>query len=298
MSTALKTSAAALALATLPIAGFASAGSAAAHDGGRDGRRDNSAAGYTFVMECGNDDPLAAPASFDIDCTAKQGRHSKARTYLQNLRWRGWGKATATARGRFAVERPTTGRPDVRLYPVTVKATDLARGEANQKYTRLEVTFTKRTPKGYARSIAFTLDEGKVTREKGRTHVHRGYGRHSVDRNHLDAGTYMIECADDQLREVPGRFVTACADAKEYLNKLTWKGWGHSTARATGVLTIEPTYADRQAGRTRTLSYPVAVVADRLVKREANQVYSRMKVTFTGKKAPGEPRTMVVSLPR
>ncbi|MDO5697960.1 MAG: hypothetical protein Q4G51_08290 [Dermatophilus congolensis] len=159
--------------------------------------------------------------------------------------------------------------------------------------------------------IAFAHDRGdhsrthvsESTRAKSQNsrhsrHRHPGHGRHHSDRNHLNAGTYMIECADDQLREVPRSFVVTCADAKEYLNKLTWKGWGHDQARAKGVLTIEPTYAEKQAGTTRTANYPVTVVADKLVKREANQVYSRMKVTFTGKKAPGEPRTMLVELPR
>lgn len=109
-------------------------------------------------------------------------------------------------------------------------------------------------------------------------------------------GTYMIECVDDQLRERSRKFVLTCADGNEYLDKLTWKGWGKNGARAVGVVTVQPTYAEKKAGQ-KTRSYPVKVVADRLVKREANQVYTRLKVTFTGKKAPGEPRTMVVRLP-
>lgn len=123
---------------------------------------------------------------------------------------------------------------------------------------------------------------------------------HGSDRNHLGAGTYMLECLDDELREAPRRFDVTCADAKEYLNKLTWKGWGHGKARASGVLTVEPTYAEKREsrGKARTRNYPVTVVADKLIRREANQVYSRLKVTFTGKKAPGEPRTMVIELPR
>lgn len=123
------------------------------------------------------------------------------------------------------------------------------------------------------------------------------------DHNHINSGTFMLECVDDQLRERPRKFVTACADANEYLDKLTWKGWGHNRARATGVLTVQPTFAEKQHAATvhepaTAKSYRVTVVADKLVKREANQVYSRLKVTFTGKKAPGEPRTMVIRLPR
>lgn len=294
MATLLTTSAAALAVAALPLGGFIAAGPASAAAAGNG----NPAAEYTYVVECGSDDVLNAPRSFDIDCTAK---HGAARTYLQNLTWSGWGNATATAKGRFAVERPTTHHEaDVRLYPVTVKATNIKRGEANQKYSRLEVTFTKRAPKGFDRTIAFTLDEGKVTREGARGHRHGGHKRHNPDRNRLNSGTYMIECVEDQLREVPTRFTVTCADAKEYLDKLTWKGWGHKQARASGVLTIEPTYAEKQEskGKARAQNYPVTVVADKLVKREANQVYSRMQVTFTGKTAPGEPRTMVIDLPK
>ena len=73
----------------------------------------------------------------------------------------------------------------------------------------------------------------------------------------------MIECVDDQLREVPAKFTVTCADAKEYLNKLTWKGWGHKEARASGVLTIEPTFADVSLIRDDDVQPPVYYCPDR-----------------------------------
>ena len=150
--------------------------------------------------------------------------------------------------------------------------------------------------------VAGAVSTGSAT-TAGPSPTGTSVARHEPDHNHRNSSTYMLECVEDQLRERPRKFVTGCADAKEYLNKLTWKGWGHNRARATGVLTVEPTYADKQRAAkrnepVRAKSYPVTVVADKLVRREATQVYSRLKVTFTGKKAPGEPRTMVITLPR
>lgn len=108
--------------------------------------------------------------------------------------------------------------------------------------------------------------------------------------------TFMKECLDDHLTNRPRRFTLACADANEYLDRLTWKGWGRSTATATGVLRVRDCSDSCSVGRLQ--SFPVKVSVNRLHRGEAAQFYTSLRVTYTKAVPAGEKRSQVYALPR
>ncbi|MBK7722241.1 MAG: hypothetical protein IPI32_08470 [Austwickia sp.] len=265
---------AAAALSVLPIAGFA-AQSANATAMTPKTPTPSPLAAVTHMLECGSDDSVQAPAVFTLDCSA-----STTKTYLEGMKWSGWGHDSANATGYLVKERPsTTGRANITRYPVAVTATKLAKREATQVYTKLAVRFTHAVPTGMDRVLCFYLAKE---------------GRTQAPTPARTATRYMIECVDGNFVKKPTRFTLACGDDLEYLEKLRWKMWGPTSAKASGLLTVEPTYAEPGP----TLRYPVTVVADRVQAGQGKQLFTRLKITFTGKKAPFEPRVMTVDLPR
>lgn len=108
--------------------------------------------------------------------------------------------------------------------------------------------------------------------------------------------TFMKECGDDHVTNRPRRFTLACADAKQYLDRMTWKRWGQSAATGTGVVRLRDCSTSCSVGRLK--SYPVKVVVNRIHRGEAAQFYTRMTLTYTKAVPAGEKRTEVFHLPR
>ncbi len=105
--------------------------------------------------------------------------------------------------------------------------------------------------------------------------------------------TLMMEKGNDDPTRKPAAYQLVLGKRNIYLERMTWTNWGAATAQGRGYMT----YETAAGAKTIIKRYPVKVSVNRLVKREANQVYTKMTVNFL-KAAPTKARTMVFSLPR
>lgn len=107
--------------------------------------------------------------------------------------------------------------------------------------------------------------------------------------------TYLAECLEDSLVQRPRTFTLTCADANQSLEGLTWSRWGAEQATATGRAVINTCTPSCAEGKDVT--YPVRVVASRLVKGEASATYRKLTVTATGDRPAGVPKVDTFDLP-
>lgn len=94
--------------------------------------------------------------------------------------------------------------------------------------------------------------------------------------------TYIAECDRDTRVRRPTDVILTCADGSEFLEGLTWQGWGGDRATAQGHFVTNdctPTCA-----QGKPVSYPAKVVADQLIEGESAATYRRLTVTID---APG-----------
>ncbi len=111
----------------------------------------------------------------------------------------------------------------------------------------------------------------------------------------LAAVTYLAECVDDSLVQRPRSYVLACGDGNQSLDGLVWSNWGSPRATATGKVVVnncDPSCADG-----KTISYPVRVVASKLIRGEASATYRVLTVTAVGQPPAGQLRQEVFQLP-
>lgn len=94
--------------------------------------------------------------------------------------------------------------------------------------------------------------------------------------------TFIAERDGDSRVRRPAEIILTCADGSEFLESLTWRGWGEDRATAQGrYVTNDCTPTCAQG---KPLSYPAKVVADQLIEGEAAATYRRLTVTVD---APG-----------
>ncbi len=111
----------------------------------------------------------------------------------------------------------------------------------------------------------------------------------------LAAVTYLAECVDDSLVQRPRSYVLACGDGNQSLDALVWSNWGSPRATATGKVVVnncEPSCADG-----KMISYPVKVVASKLIQGEASATYRVLTVTAIGQPPAGQLRQEAFQLP-
>jgi hypothetical protein len=80
----------------------------------------------------------------------------------------------------------------------------------------------------------------------------------------------------------PTTLTLTCGDANTYLKGLSWSSFGGSTAKAKGTFVIDLCKPNCAAGKNA--SYPVSVTATNSKKCKGTSVYSKLALTFTGRK--------------
>lgn len=89
--------------------------------------------------------------------------------------------------------------------------------------------------------------------------------------------TYVFSLLGDPLQE-PQTLQVDNSDFVRTLDDLIWSDWGSPEATAVGTMVAD----SRMDGEGRLVTYPVKVVASKLVEREALQVYSSLTVISLG----------------
>jgi hypothetical protein len=97
------------------------------------------------------------------------------------------------------------------------------------------------------------------------------------------------------LVSAPKSLVLACADANYGLAGLTWHSWGHASAAATGKATANDCTPDCAAGHFH--SYPASVSVSGLKACGKARYYSRLTITYPGKRPAGVGKRDVHTLP-
>jgi hypothetical protein len=120
---------------------------------------------------------------------------------------------------------------------------------------------------------------------------------------HTSAGMYsqltvVLNC-QGQPRVRPGSYVLACADANDYLTRLSWRSWGPGLASATGVQKENDCVPDCASGHFR--SYPVNVVFwGSAAARPGEQRFTKVTLLYPGARPPAGhrpgPATVTMSL--
>jgi hypothetical protein len=109
--------------------------------------------------------------------------------------------------------------------------------------------------------------------------------------------TVVLNCQGrGQIR--PGTFILTCADANDYLTRLSWASWGPANARATGVQKENNCVPDCAAGHFR--SYPVKVTFwGRTTVRPGEQRFTRVTLRYPDARPPvdGRPGPASVTMP-
>ena len=106
--------------------------------------------------------------------------------------------------------------------------------------------------------------------------------------------TYLGGCSSlDHAKYKPHMVVLACGDASLYVNHLKWSSWGKKRARGHGRAhsnTCKPSCAQGKFRR-----YPAKLKAYRRVSctRGPKHQFSRVRLTFTGKRPSGAPKTVI-----
>lgn len=103
-----------------------------------------------WIFDCG---PLVAhPASLILTC-------ADANYQLAALKWRGWGRATATATANAKANdcKPNCAAGHMHAFPVTVRATGIEACGRARIYTRLTIVYAHARPAGIAQRDVHTL---------------------------------------------------------------------------------------------------------------------------------------------
>jgi hypothetical protein len=96
----------------------------------------------------------------------------------------------------------------------------------------------------------------------------------------------VLNCLDkEQVR--PSSFILACADANDYLTKLSWRSWGHYLASAVGMQEENDCIPYCAAGHFH--AYPVDVIfwgTTALTGSPGTQRYLTVTLLYTGARPP------------
>ena len=80
----------------------------------------------------------------------------------------------------------------------------------------------------------------------------------------------------------PTTLTLTCGDANTYLKGLSWSSFGGSTAKAKGTFVIDLCKPNCASGKNA--SYPVSLTAANSKKCKGASVYTKLVLTFTGRK--------------
>jgi hypothetical protein len=110
------------------------------------------------------------------------------------------------------------------------------------------------------------------------------------------AATVVVSClGQGQVR--PTGFVLTCADANDYLSKLTWAAWGSTAAFATGTEWMNDCVPSCARGHFH--SYAVLAVLWRAAPRPGHageQHYTRLTIIYRGSRPAAFPVTRTLDL--
>ena len=96
--------------------------------------------------------------------------------------------------------------------------------------------------------------------------------------------TVVLNC-QNRAQVRPSSYVLACADANDYLTRLSWKSWGPGLASATGVQKENDCVPDCASGHFH--SYPVDVIFwGRIAVRPGEQRFTRVTLLYPGARPP------------
>jgi hypothetical protein len=114
---------------------------------------------------------------------------------------------------------------------------------------------------------------------------------------HQSAGTtVVVTCAGHGVAK-PRGYVITCADANDYLSKMSWANWRPGSAFGSGTDVVNDCTPNCAAGKFK--KYPVLAVlwrAESLPHGASGRFFSRLTLIYTSKIPSGYRRTTTFSL--
>ncbi len=115
---------------------------------------------------------------------------------------------------------------------------------------------------------------------------------------HLYSEQTVVVSCQGRAQVRPSTFTLACADADDYLARLSWANWSPGMASATGVQEENDCVPDCAAGQFR--GYPVDVVfwgTGAVHGQPGRQRYTEVTLLYPGARPAHQAATFSVSLP-